>query len=140
MDYFKDCKNKKDIQKTYRTWAKKLHPDKNGNTEESKLEFQELENQLRSALNNVCSDGDEVAKMFNDMVNENIDELFEDIAKGKLGGLNKLADIMAGKILKGKSQEEINKLSPADIMKNVFRTLGGEKEDKSLPGEAKKID
>ena len=41
--YFIDCKTAEELKKTYRAWAKKLHPDLGGNAEEFKVMQAEYE-------------------------------------------------------------------------------------------------
>merc|ERR1712151_893902 len=51
----------KDLNNAYRQFAKQLHPDKNGGTEEAKQRFQLLKKRYER-LKKVRSDGDRIAR------------------------------------------------------------------------------
>ena len=55
MTYFRDCKTAEELQKSYREWAKKLHPDLGGNAEEFKAmqnEYEKLWERLKNVHQN----------------------------------------------------------------------------------------
>ena len=55
MTYFKNCKTAEELKKSYREWAKKLHPDLGGNAEEFKAmqnEYEKLWEHLKNVHQN----------------------------------------------------------------------------------------
>ena len=63
MRYFTECKTAEQLKKSYKNWAKMLHPDNGGNAEEFKLmqaEFSEMWNRLKDV--HINADGETYTK------------------------------------------------------------------------------
>lgn len=62
-EFFKDCHTCEDVKKTYHKWAKKLHPDEQGNAEEFKRMSAEYERAFEAFKNiHVNAEGESYEK------------------------------------------------------------------------------
>ena len=83
--YFSECKTAEDVKRTYKEWAKKLHPDCGGDAEQFKemsAEYERAFEELKTVHVNASGETytketNETAKQYSDIINSIIH--FEDV-------------------------------------------------------------